>query len=387
MRAKASRFVGPDTQLLELVLATVRGEDRPWPADAAPSPSRVLDLVRWHGLAPLLGDRLRREATGSAGWPAALRAALEAERRGAAILEDRQRAAIAAVLDALAAAGVPALVFKGTALAYTVYPKPWLRPRVDTDVLVAPDDRLRAIRILEACGYRRTPLIDGSVVMRQAEYVKDEPGGVRVAIDVHWRLGNAAVLAGLFDFSELLARAVAVPALAPSARAPDPADALLIACVHRVAHHESEPRLMWLYDVHRLAGSLDAAGLEAFATRAVAKRVARVSAAALREACKVFPTPLSLPSRTLDQIFGRAGDEPSERYLRSARRRAAGLFRDLVLFETPRESALFLLQHLFPSRAYMQAAYGCSHPILLPFLYGHRLLTGVGRWLRRSEPA
>ena len=33
------------------------------------------------------------------------------------------------------------LVFKGTALAYTCYPEPSLRPRLDTDLLIRRADR------------------------------------------------------------------------------------------------------------------------------------------------------------------------------------------------------------------------------------------------------
>jgi hypothetical protein len=373
--------------LRAFIVAALRGEAGGWPfGDEPGAVEACLDAARWHGVACLVAEGRRGGGGHADAWPEALRAALEADRRGAAVIEDRHRAEIGAVVDALAEAGIPALLFKGTALAYTVYPRPWLRPRVDTDLLVAPTDRDRARRILEARGYRRTPLIDGSVVMRQAEYVREEAPGVRHAVDLHWAVGNAPVLARLYTFDELWSRAVPVAPVSDAARAVAPVDALILAVVHRVAHHGSAPRLVWLYDIGRLAGSLTADGLRAFAHRAIAKRVARVSAAALAEATAAFPVRLALDAEALARLLAPVGDgEPSARYLRPVRRPAALLWRELGLFDTWGERAHCLAQHLFPSRAYMRSAYGVAHPALLPALYAHRLLTGVWRWFRRES--
>ena len=46
-----------------------------------------------------------------------------------------------AVLDALTRAGISPILIKGTPLAYTVYDAPALRPREDTDLLIAPAGR------------------------------------------------------------------------------------------------------------------------------------------------------------------------------------------------------------------------------------------------------
>ena len=54
------------------------------------------------------------------------------------MLRGREIARVTAALDAR---GVRALLVKGAALAYGLYPEPCLRPRVDTDILVLGDDR------------------------------------------------------------------------------------------------------------------------------------------------------------------------------------------------------------------------------------------------------
>ena len=61
--------------------------------------------------------------------------------------------AIAAVLDALDAAGIPALVLKGAALAHLVYPSPTLRPMCDVDLLVPPHLADEAWSVLRRDGF------------------------------------------------------------------------------------------------------------------------------------------------------------------------------------------------------------------------------------------
>src|SRR5206468_4850779 len=57
------------------------------------------------------------------------------------------------LLDALAAAGIDALAYKGPALAMRAYGELGMRAFVDLDLLVRPDDVPRAIEALSAAGY------------------------------------------------------------------------------------------------------------------------------------------------------------------------------------------------------------------------------------------
>ena len=41
----------------------------------------------------------------------------------------------------------------------------------------------------------------------------------------------------------------------------------------------------------------------------------------------------------------------------------------------------FLQEHLFPPASYMRHRYGISSRAALPFLYAHRAVTGVVKWL------
>ena len=66
------------------------------------------------------------------------------------------------------------------------------------------------------------------------------------------------------------------PSSAAAARALGPVDALLLACIHRVAHHDDCEKLLWIYDIHLLAHGMDRRRLKQFATRAAEKRIRAV---------------------------------------------------------------------------------------------------------------
>ena len=359
---------------LDTIVAIVRGEDT--------AGRELLEEARRHGLHVLVAGRLREPAFSS--WSSDVRAACARELRSAAVVEEARRAEIDRVLTALANAGVSGLLFKGTPLAYTHYPAPWLRPRMDTDLLVAEHDCEMAGRMLETLGYARAPLVDGSLIMRQAEYVKDSPSGIEHTVDLHWRIGNPQPVADLLSFDELLRRAVPVPPLGSAARALCPEHALLVAAVHHVAHHATGPRLIWRYDIHLVASAMIADELRSFARCAVEKRVARVCASELNAARATFGTCLAVEPGVLDNIFAGADpDEPSARYLELPGPRAGRLLVELRLLPTWRARAQLLRQHLFPSPSYMRQVYGHSHPILLPVLYAHRVLSGLWAWFKR----
>src|SRR5438093_948502 len=58
----------------------------------------------------------------------------------AAAVEPTRLEAVREAMSALKQGGAVALIAKGTALAYSLYPSPDLRPRGDTDLLIAAAD-------------------------------------------------------------------------------------------------------------------------------------------------------------------------------------------------------------------------------------------------------
>jgi hypothetical protein len=270
-------------------------------------------------------------------------------------------------------------VFKGAALAHTHYPHPWLRPRLDTDILISPSRSVPAFAALETLGYRREPAISGELVISQAAFSRTDRFGVDHALDVHWRIANWQVVAAVLSHAEISARAVPVPALGPHARAAAPADALLLACLHRAAHHRDSEELLWIYDIHLLASGLSEA--EWRHVTAVARRGAVTSLCARGIALAIDRFGTFVPGDVLRELEAQPGapPEPSAVYLSKHLRLVDGLLSDLRALST-RQRARLVAEHLFPPAAYMRQRYGARSRMSMTVSYIRRIASGLPRW-------
>jgi hypothetical protein len=92
------------------------------------------------------------------------------------------------VLAAYQAAGIPALVLKGAALFYLVYPEPGLRPMSDLDILVPESEAGRAQRTLAELGFD-APLLPGTVFPhRHLSTARLRSGGLWIEVEIHRQL-------------------------------------------------------------------------------------------------------------------------------------------------------------------------------------------------------
>lgn len=124
----------------------------------------------------------------------ARRGALEDFAARSRLLSRRAQLDTAAVeaIDALAQAGIDALLLKGAALAHTLYGPGEERGYFDVDLLVAPSDRDGAGRVLEELGYQnlsgRYGVDDIAGVLHAQVWSRTTVGFGNTAIDLHWRL-------------------------------------------------------------------------------------------------------------------------------------------------------------------------------------------------------
>src|SRR5947207_7718192 len=102
-------------------------------------------------------------------------------------------------------------------------------------------------RALAALGYQRVSEIDGELAIGQFHFQKHDRNRLFHALDVHWRVSNVRAFADVLTYEELASDAVSVPSLSGDAWSPSPVHALLVACVHRVAHHGATEDLLWLF--------------------------------------------------------------------------------------------------------------------------------------------
>ena len=289
---------------------------------------------------------------------------------------------LVAVLQACEGAEAVPVVFKGAALAHTHYGESWHRPRYDADLLIAAEHRERVFAILRRLGYERRTMISGDLVMYQAPFERVDHLGIEHALDIHWRLANPQLVAEALTHDELVARSVTVSVNGHRMRVPSPVDALLIACIHRVAHHPDFEHPVWIEDIHRLASRLDASEWTTFVDRAASKSIRAICLAGVMRAKDQFHT--AVPTQVVQALNLRT-PEPSAVFLLPLRP-IDRLVADLRALK-PLAAARLMREHLFPPADYMRQMYGVTSRALLPVYYAARVLGGVGKWFKVTRAA
>jgi len=340
-----------------------------WEPDAvaARAIEQGVDLLLWRTQHDALPEPLR----------ARLGARVTAEVARAAV-RDRE---LADVVAALTQGHVDAVVFKGAALAHTCYATPWLRPRLDTDILVGRQSFDRAAAVLEAAGYGRSPLVStGDLVSHQVAFERTDRIGASHLLDLHWRVLNPQMLSRIADADTLLDDAASVTLHGVRLRVPAPVWSLVLACAHRLAHHQQEERLIWVHDIHALASRFQGEDWESLLRIARERQVSAICGDGLGLAAGLLGT--KVPAEAARVLAERGVAEPSRQYVEGRVRRLDVLRDDLRHLSWPDRLHL-LKEHAFPPAAFMRSRYRIESGLLLPILYVHRLVTGARGWIRR----
>lgn len=369
--------------LQDLVCRLLCGVPSAWPISfAAELQSEFLHYTDRHGVQPLLHAQLRSSDAGG-NWPSDLRQALSDGAASQAVVDMIQEQEIVKVLKALSQSGITPLLMKGVPLAYTHYRSPHLRPRGDADMLIRRADRETAWDVLTGLGYERLNTMRGELVSYQSSWNRLDRHGVVHAIDLHWRVNNCQIFAESVSYDELESGSVAIQAL--GARALGPVHALLLACMHRVAHVTASwsvndrrhygDRLIWLYDIHLLASRMSSQELTEFARLAIDRRLTTICIDGLRHGQRCFATPL--PDEVLGALSAAGPPEPSARYLDAGRLRF--MVRDIRSLSNVYDRLRLVREHLFPPAGYMLKKYAVSRRAWLPILYLRRAVQGISR--------
>jgi Uncharacterised nucleotidyltransferase len=304
---------------------------------------------------------------------------MESDRREV-LLDELAVRELQMALTALEAEGIAPIVFKGAALAHTHYPESWLRPRLDADLLIAPAQRRRAFDILAGLGYQQPPMIAGELVSYQTMFVRAHPIGVEHVLDVHWKIAERQAVADALSYNELRARSEHITVRGRTMRVPSSIDALLIACIHRAAHHHDADDPIWIYDIHLIASRLTAEEWARFVELAIHRKVSGLCARGLQLAADCFRT--HIPDGVHDRLSGKR--EASAIYLRRDLRGVDRLAADMRALGARRAPRL-LKEHLFPPVSYIKEKYGVKHAALMPAFYAYRIVAGAAGWLRRPQ--
>lgn len=237
----------------------------PWPSDqpqTAAFEDKMRDRIGFHGIAlALLRDPARL-----ANWPASLREHLLEQARAQTFWEMGHRTVLARLIALLDDAGTPALVTKGSALAYSAYPDPALRRRGDSDLLLGEVPRKPLRAVLAAHGFRPS----GDPRPLQESWASQCPMGFTHVFDLHWRINSSALLAERLDRAGIGTRSAPLPRLSETARGIAPADNLVLIAINRALHETfgyqsgeaklfEQDRLIWALDTHLLGSAFSAA--------------------------------------------------------------------------------------------------------------------------------
>jgi hypothetical protein len=230
------------------------------PADFNPALQLLIAAV---DLTPRRGDRIRSVRMTAADWTTlvadarrhglvSLLAVVAAERtdvpedvltsigparRAHAVAGLRGASELIRVLEALRTSGVGAVALKGPAFAQWLYGDVGFRRFSDLDVLVSPGDLDRALRVLDALGYRLARGMSGRTARAIYRALGALPleSGSGPPIDLHWRLAHARFGAALTP-RDILAESIPIVIAGSIVRIPSPTHAALFALLHAAKH-------------------------------------------------------------------------------------------------------------------------------------------------------
>jgi len=209
--------------------------------------SYLLKIARIHGILPLLYQHLEAMQAGSV--PATIMDQL----RDHFYTNTRRNVILAAellkLLNLFNAHHVPAIPFRGPALAASAYGDLALRQFGDLDILVHTREVLKAVDLLMSHGYQPIfPLpARREVILQRGEYAFLLASG-EVFVDLHW----AATQHDLFphDLEMLQGRLQPVSLDAHTILTLSWQDQLILLCIHGAKHNWR--RLIWICDVAEL---------------------------------------------------------------------------------------------------------------------------------------
>lgn len=201
-----------------------------------------LALAERNRLLPLAHRALAEHADVPETVRSRLRSAFAANARHALLLAGELRR----LMDALHAAGIAALAYKGPALAVRAYGHLALRTYSDLDLLVAPEDEPAAGAVLRAHGYVSayafSPAQDAAFRRVDGDYPYHHPAGGGL-VELHGRVSSTRFVADL-PTARLMARARPVPMGGGDVPAPADDDLFLALCLHGAKHRWA--RVEWL---------------------------------------------------------------------------------------------------------------------------------------------
>ena len=296
-----------------------------------------------------------------------------AENARQALLELVSQRQLGQFLDLMNCHKIPCLLLKGSALAYSLYPEPWLRPRLDNDIWIAPESRESLVQVLTAAGYKKIPSNHGTLVHTQMTYYSTDQQGRNHFFDIHWQILNPVLFRSLLNFSESWSESLILPQLHSSAQTLSHRHHLLLCCCHWVGHHFLAPSPQWESDIELLSKDQSTDWWASVTTLFIERKVACLGLAVL-SFCQTSKG-IKIPSFVFEQ-WEKISEESANYFLQSHRNRWRDLRHDISSFPDYRSKIQLLKEHLFPSAEYISTLTGSNSRAKFFIFYFIRIFRG-----------
>ncbi|MCI0663132.1 MAG: nucleotidyltransferase family protein, partial [Acidobacteria bacterium] len=350
-------------------LTSLRGNFAAFPGAVSKQDlKRLREYTDDAGIQPFLLHRLK-ETGALATCPSSLRQAFERRSLMEVVVHNLRKKELQRIIVAFHEANIRALIMKGAALSYLIYPEPNLRTCWDIDLFVDPKKTAAADVVIRSLGYELDDRFNFEI-----NYVKEDRG-VEHLLDLHWKLSNSQFFSGKFGFEEIYERSIPIQALSPHARALEPIDSFINACMH-MAHHRMWDRLIWLTDIYLLHGRLSAEQIQMFVSRTIEKKCGAVCLEALRMTREVYGIELNHPAIKLlieQESSGFRKSEPSD-YLLDTDRDYVYEFFHLMLESSWGDRFRLLRRALFPPLSELTGRYDTGSRIKILRIYLYRIM-------------
>lgn len=374
-----------DTLFLAVLRRAVRGEDYDGPLteeDAKP----LFSLAQEHAVLPLVLEALcrRREIRGSEAFRPARTHAVSA-----AIRQITQDNEFLTMLLKLQGHGLDPIVVKGLACR-ALYPKPFLRPSVDEDILVPSEDLPEYARLLVQYGmFADDPEADLTEVFEAGFHKEGSP----LYIEVHRHLFEPDSDA-FGDLGRPLAdapfRAVTIQAQDLTVRTLHPSDHVMYLILHALKHFlHSGFGIRYVCDIclfaERYGEEID---WERVMRECTALRADRFAAAIFRigEKHLGIPSPAFCRDTDVDEAPLLEDILPGGLYGVSDENRLHSV-RSMLNAKASGDGDGWLINALFPGADYLRQRYPYAkdHPILLPLAWTQRLFAYCKRARNKED--
>lgn len=267
------------------------------------------------------------------------------------------------------------LAIKGTALAWTVYLDPATRPSMDLDLLVEPQQYLKAHKILNQIGYRckfkRFKMLQD--FFNAEPFVNQTTSRRLYPVDLHWSLFQYHGTKRDGSVEEFFRRAKTVETPTLTFKTLDNVDALIYAAFHLILHHPEALRLTWISDIAFLARHLKPDEWELLQERTSALKISLAMEKALKLAQMWNGLEIPEKYRDLTKWPKAVPAEKDEFTYVTNKHRPDIRMKDYIrsLRATPQKTQ-FLLNFFFPDSQYIRMTYPSSKEWLLPWSYVRR---------------